>query len=184
MRTFCRPPSDNIGLICDSIKEVPALQLKDPISHVGSRILNCSSRVTITIPAAPPSVFEQWHKAWFQQCYLDAAHAISIGTDGSYMARGQGSSAFVVLQGNQVVHTYQQLVAAHSSYDAKMIAIHSAIEHVMHSLTGHVMVFIDNQVALKSLLQVQPHALYELSCQNSCNLQQWLMWLDSNHIEF
>ena len=166
MRTFHQLLSDNISLICDSIQEVPALQLQDPISRIGSRILDCSDHITITIPAAPPrasKVFEQWHKAWFQQCYLDAVHTISISTDGSYMARSQGSSTFVMLQDNAVLHTQQQLVAAHSSYDAKMIAIYHAIEHITHNLTGHVMVFIDNQAALKSMLQVQPHTLYEMS---------------------
>ena len=65
-----------------------------------------------------------------------------------------------------------------------MLAVHSTIEYVSTSVAGHVIVFIDNQATVKSILQVKPHSLFELSRQNSCNLQQWLTLSNGNQIEF
>ena len=88
------------------------------------------------------------------------------------------------MAGKVVTHTHRQLVAAHSSYDAKMLAVHSAIEYITASLIGRIIVFIDNQSMLKSMLQVNAHLLFELSHQNSHNLQCWLTSSDDNHVEF
>ena len=79
---------------------------------------------------------------------------------------------------------HQQLVTAHSSYDTEMLVAHSAIEYISTSIVGCVIVFIDNQATIKSILQVKSHSLFEISHQNSHNLQQWLESSNNNHIEF
>ena len=186
-RSYWWPVSNNIELIRHSIKDVPTLNLTDPITCIGCRLLDCSTRIRINIPAAPPrasKVFEQWYKAWFQQCYKESTRGISIGTDGSYKIKGQGTSAFVVMNGNDVIHTHWQLVVVHSSSDAEMLAVHSAIEYISASLAGCIIVFVDNQAMIKSILQVKSHSLFELSHQNSHNLQRWLESSNNNHIEF
>ena len=79
---------------------------------------------------------------------------------------------------------HSRLVAAHSSYDAEMKAIHAAISYIANSLAGRVLIFIDNQAAIKSILKVNSHLLFELSRENSHSLQLWLDNNPSNNIEF
>lgn len=158
--------SNNIGIIKCSYVEVPSLFLRDPIACIGSRVLDYSSHVRLNILAAPPrtsKVFEQWYRAWFQSCYEDAKEATCVGTDRSYKVKGQGVSAFIVMNGDNVIHSHTQLVAAHSSYDVEMHAIHNAIAHVTNSITGCIIVFIDNQAAIKSALHLKAHSLFEMS---------------------
>ena len=103
---------------------------------------------------------------WFQKSYKDATQATIIGTDGSYKVKGQGTSAFVVMTDNDITHTHTQLVATHSSYDTEMHAVHNAIEYVTEFLTGQIIVFIDNQSAIQSTLNVKAHSLFEMSRKN------------------
>ena len=131
-------PTDNIGVIRQSVIDVPSLHLTDVVARIGSRLLDCTTRVQVTIPAAPPhhsKVFDQWYKAWFHQCYEDAKHTVILGMDGSYKVKGQGISAFVIMKDDVVTHMHTRLIAAHSSYNAEMNAIHDAIQYITDSLS-------------------------------------------------
>ena len=145
---------------------LPLLKVHDPVVHVGSRLLDSMSCISANIPVAPPcrsKVFDQWAKAWFQDCHDTMVSQTAITSDGSYKVKGQGVSAFVVQSNNVTTFSQSQLIAAHSSYDAEMQAAHMAILHVKEHIGGKVVVFIDNQSTLKSLFNIKPHSLIELS---------------------
>ena len=75
--SYQRPASNNIGIIRKSIIKVPTLCLTDSITRIGCRLLDFSMCVHIIIPSTPPrasKVFEQWYKAWFQECYDTSRH--------------------------------------------------------------------------------------------------------------
>ena len=59
-----------------------------------------------------------------------------------------------------------------------------AIEYIKEHVVGKVIVFIDNQSMMWSLLNVKPHSLFELSHQNSINLGSWLSMSGNNEVEF
>ena len=85
-----------------------ALLLQDPVTRIGSQLLDCTTCVTVTIPAAPPrasKVFDQWAQAWIQNSYRDCKGKTVVGSDGSYKIKGQGISAFVVQHDNVMVAT-------------------------------------------------------------------------------
>ena len=82
-----------------------------------------------------------------------------------------------------ILHTHTQLVAAHS-YDAEMNAVHHAIEYITISLTGRVIVFIDNQSTIHSILNVKAHSLFELSRKNNHFLWHWIDSNVNNNIKF
>ena len=148
------------------VATLPLLQLHDPIACIGSHLLDYTLRITINILVAPlhkSKVFDQWAKAWFQDCHDITAGQIAIASDGSYKVKGQGVSAFVVQCNNTTIFSQSQLVAAHSSYDAEMQAAHMAISYISKNVVRKVIVFIDNQSTLKSLLNVKPHSLFKLS---------------------
>ena len=152
-----RAKADNIWIIKEAIAELPPLQLCDPITRIGSRLLDITDRVIITIPAALPrssKVFSQWAEGWLRECHNDSKSILAIGSDGSYIKKGQGVSAFVVQMDQHMVHTEFQLVVAHSSYDAEMKAINMVIKYVLESVSGAVITFIDNQAVLKTLFLI------------------------------
>ena len=76
------------------------------------------------------------------------------------------------------------LVSAHSSYDAEMKAANMAIEFISEHAKGKVLVFIDNQSTLKSLFNVKPHFLFELSRLNSIAIGGWISASPQNEVEF
>ena len=78
-----RPPQDNICLLKAAVDQLPPLDLRNPIMHIGNRLLDCTTHVQIVIPAAPPrtsKVFEQWANGWIKQCYSDAVDKVIIGS--------------------------------------------------------------------------------------------------------
>ena len=114
----------------------------------------------------------------------DCIDIIFIGMDGSYKVKGQGVSACVVQHNNITTTSCTQLVAAHSSYDTEMQAVHMAIEYIHENCTGKVIIFIDNQSMLRSIFNVKPHSLFELSRQNSITIGNWIRSSSDNNIEF
>ena len=180
-------PTDNIWIVKAATAVLPPLHLEDPVTCVGNRLLDCTSRISITIPATPlcsSKVFDQWAKAWMQAAYSDSTGKTVIGTDGSYITKGQGVSAFVVQSDIEVLHTSKQLVGTHSSYDVEMKAAAMAIEYVAKHIDGKVLVFINNQSTLKLLFTVKPHSLFEISRHNSIELGKWIAASPTNEIEF
>ena len=78
------PRTENICTLKDAITTLPPLQLQDPIMCIGSRLLDCTHHIAITIPAAPPrasKVFAQWVQAWIQESYHSCAGKTIIGSD-------------------------------------------------------------------------------------------------------
>ena len=166
---------------------LPPLKLHDPVTRIGSWLLDHTSRITINITAALPrksKVFNQWAKAWLHDCHNATIDKTAIGSDGSYKIKGQGVSAFVVQQNNSTVFSQSLLVIAHSSYDVEMQASHMAIAYTKEHILGKVIVFIDNQSTLKSLLNVKAHSLLKLSHLNSLEPNSWLLQSPDNEIEF
>ena len=109
---------------------------------------------------------------------------VGEGLDGSYKKKGQGVSTFVAQLDNMVMYMHNRLVSSHSSYDAEMKAANMAIEYLVEHTVGKVLVFIDNQSTLKSLFNVKPHLLFELSRCNSIELGRWISGLPQNEVEF
>ena len=182
-----RPLSDNIWIAKKALVDQPPLLLNNPVTRIGSRLLDCTSQVVITIPSAPPrssKVFEQWSKAWIQTAYNDCIGRMVIGTDGSYKTKGQSISAFIIQSEEQVLLTHSRPVSAHSSYDAEMKTANMAIEFITQQAHGKVIVFIDNQSTLKSLFNVAPHSLFELSQLNSIAMGGWITVSPQNEVEF
>ena len=133
-RNIHHSPHDNIWILKEAVRQLGPLDLLHPVTRVGNRLLDCTNRVRITIPAAPPhasKVFDQWAEGWLRQCYDDAEGKIVVGSDGSYKVKGQGVSAFVVQTQDITVHSGSCLVVAHSSYDAEMHAASLAIEYLV-----------------------------------------------------
>ena len=84
-------------------------------------------------------------------------------------------AAFIVQHNYDTIHSYSQMVVAHSSYDAEMQAIHVAIEYLTQHVTGPANVFVDNQATLKSLFNTKLHSAFELALANCKLLGGWLM---------
>ena len=59
-----------------------------------------------------------------------------------------------------------------------------AIEYIVEHTQGDVLVFVDNQSTLKSLFNVMPHSLFELSRNNNSELGHWLAISPQNMIKF
>ena len=59
-----------------------------------------------------------------------------------------------------------------------------AIEYIADHIQGSVLVFVANQSTLKSLFNVKPHSLFELSRCNSKELGRWTTESPQNKIEF
>ena len=178
---------ESIWIVKKASTDIPLLLLQDPVTCIGSQLLDCTSRVLITIPAAPPQsskVFAQWAQAWIQKAYNDSTDCTIIGMDGSYKIKGQGVSAFVVQVGDTVLLTHSHPVSAHSLYDTEMKAANMAIEYIADHVHDKVIVFIDNQSTLKSLFNVAPHSLFELSRLNSIAIGRWVVASPSNTVEF
>ena len=105
-RCGARAASNNIWTLKNAVALLPPLHLDDPITRIGNRLLDNTTRVTINIPAAPPrcsKVFEQWAKAWILDLMDECHSKMAIGTDGSYKTKGKGISAFVVQKANQTL---------------------------------------------------------------------------------
>ena len=186
-RRICRTAQTNLALLQDAIKEVPVMNLHDPATRIGNRLLDSTSRVLVTIPAAPPclsKVFQQWATAWMQQSTLDLLNKTNVASDGPYCLKGQGTSAFVVQIGNTIVHTHSFRVIAHSSFDTEMHAANAAIAYIGEHVQGPVLMFIDNQATLKSLFSTLPHTAFMLSLSNCKIMTSWLMSSPHNEIEF
>ena len=182
-----RPSADNIWQLQAAAKEISPLHLRDPITRIGNRLLDSTTRVKITIPAAPPrasKVFEQWAVGWMCRCRDDLPGKTVIGSDGSYKIKGKGVSAFIVQRNGQTIHSSSFLVIAHSSYDAEMQAVHAAIKFVAHNVAGSVLVFVDNQATLKSLFNTRPHSAFELARENCRLMGDWTNSSHDNNIEF
>ena len=129
-RAVRRSPQENIWLLKEAAEKLPPIKLLHPITRVGNRLLDCTTCVRITIPAAPPrasKVFDQWAEGWMRSCHADAVGQIIVGSDGSYKVKGQGVSAFVV---QEHVYSQSRIVVTHSSYDAEMHAANQAIEYL------------------------------------------------------
>ena len=107
-----------------------------------------------------------------------------IGADGSYKMKGQVVSAFVVQHDHNVLYMHSCPVSAHSSYDTEMKAANMAIEYIAEHAAGKVLVFIDNLSTLKSLFNVKPHSLFELSRLNSISVGGWIAVSPENEVEF
>ena len=182
-----RPPSNNVWLLKAAVAELPPMALHNPVAHIGCRLLDNSTCVQLTVPVAPPhssKVFDQWAAAWIRQCMTDIIDKTVVGSDGSYSIKGQGVSAFVVQCDRVTIHSHSQLVLAHSSYDAEMHAAHAAIDYITSNIAGAVIMFIDNQAALKSLFTTRPHSLFELSRMNCASVGRWLTASPNNTMEF
>ena len=178
---------DNIWMIKEAVAQLPPLDLLHPITRVGNRLLDCTTRVRITIPAAPPrvsKVFQQWAEGWMCQCYEDAKDCVVIGSDGSYKIKGQGISAFVIHDKGIPVCSHSAMVVAHSSYDAEMHAANHAMEYMAQHHTGQVLFFIDNQSTLKSMFTTRPHSAFEIAKRNCQVIADWLRRSPDNAIEF
>ena len=186
LRNTGHSPNDNIWLIKKVCSQLWLLDLLHPVTWIGNRLLDCTDRVTITIPAAPPhasKVFDQWAEGWMRQCYSDAMGKIIVGSDGSYKIKGQGTSTFIIQMQDVTVHSDVQLVVAHSSYDAEMSAAHNAIVYLAGHHTGHILFFINNQATIKSLFNTKPHSAFELSKDNCQIIGDWLSASPTNRIE-
>ena len=179
--------NNNILLLKDVVRNLPAMALHDPATRIGNRLLDTCHHIMVTIPASPPrssKVFAQWAAAWMQQCQGDLFHKTGIGSDGSYQIKGQGVSAFVVQQDNVVIHSHSFLVVAHSSYDAEMQAANATIHYMAQNVRGQVLVFIDNQATLKSLFSTKPHTAFALSLNNCKTMDAWLASSADNMAKF
>ena len=182
-----RSSHDNIWLLKKAVEELCPLDLLHPITRTGNRLLDGSTRVTISIPPAPPhssKVFQQWADGWMQQCYADTKDKLVIGSDGSYKLKGQGVSAFVVQEQGTTIFSQLLMVVAHSSYDVEMHAAHQAIEYLALHHTGPILFFIDNQSMLKSLFNTKPHSAFDISKHNCQIITDWLCLSSANSIEF
>lgn len=86
------PQSDNIWFIKEAVETLLPLLLQDPVTHIGNRLLDNSSRIIINIPVALPwasKVYDQWAKAWLSKYQLDSVDKMAISMDGSYKIKGQ-----------------------------------------------------------------------------------------------
>ena len=177
----------NIAILQDTICEIPPMNLHDHATRVGNRLLDSTSRISVTIPAAPPrssKVFQQWATAWMRQSTTDLLNVTGVGSDGSYRTKGQGTSAFVIQCNNSTIHMHSFLVIAHSSFDAEMYAANVAIEYIAEHIHGSVLMFIDNQATLCSLFSTKPHTAFHISLSNCKAMARWLSASPDHRIEF
>ena len=107
----------NIAILQATIRKIPPMNLLDHATRIGNRLLDSTSRISVTIPAALPrssKVFQQWATAWLAQSTKDLRGVIGVGSDGSYCTKGQGTSAFVIQHNNVTIYMHSFLVVAHS----------------------------------------------------------------------
>ena len=177
----------NIAILQTAIWDIPPMQLHDLATHIGNRLLDSTSHISISIPAAPPrssKVFQQWVTAWLEKSTKDLIDVIGVGSDGSYCTKGQGTSAFVIQWDNITTHTHSFLVVVHSSFEAEMYAANAAIEYISEHLHGAVLMFIDNQATLHSLFSTKPHTAFSISLSNCKAMATWISDSPDNCIEF
>ena len=65
-----------------------------------------------------------------------------------------------------------------------MKAANMAIEFITEYTQDKILIFIDNQSTLRSLFNVTPHLLFELSRLNSIAVGRWLAASPCNEVEF
>ena len=177
----------NIAILQTAIRDIPPMRLHDHATHIGNRLLDSTGRISVVIPAAPPrssKVFQQWAIAWMDQNRSDLHDVTSVGSDGSYRIKGQGTSAFVIQRNNIMLHTHSFLVVAHSSFKAEMYAANAAIEYTSEYVHGLVLMFIDNQATLRSLFSMKPHTAFHTSLANCKAMAKWLSASQENCVEF